>query len=207
MVIALDRQIETLNIELDELNAQVRDLPTTQQEVLRLVRDVEVNTVLYTSLLNTAQELRVVKAGTVGNVRVVDSAVLPYRPIKPRKAMVLLLSLLLGGFAGVAIAFVRKALNAGVGNPDLIEQHVNRFIKFHTLHNLTSGIKKHVTNLFLTGNLEIYGLKRLFDQDIFLFSAPIHKMYFKVNWHFKQTSQAVYFLDLFYRKSTKSSIL
>ena len=125
MVIALDRQIETLNVELDELNAQVRDLPTTQQEVLRLVRDVEVNTVLYTSLLNTAQELRVVKAGTVGNVRVVDSAILPYEPIKPKKAIVLLLSLLLGGFAGVVIALARKALNAGVEDPDLIEKHVN----------------------------------------------------------------------------------
>ena len=79
MVIALDRQIERLNGELGQLNEQVRELPNTQQEVLRLVRDVEVNTVLYTSLLNTAQELRVVKAGTVGNVRVVDYAVTAVR--------------------------------------------------------------------------------------------------------------------------------
>jgi tyrosine-protein kinase Etk/Wzc len=76
-VIALDRQIERLNGELRQLNDQVRDLPSTQQEVLRLIRDVEVNTALYTSLLDTAQELRVVKAGTIGNVRVIDYAVTP----------------------------------------------------------------------------------------------------------------------------------
>jgi len=125
MVIGLDRQIELLNAELAGLNEQVRDLPTTQQEVLRLIRDVEVNTVLYTSLLNTAQELRVVKAGTVGNVRIIDYAVLPTWPIAPRKSRILLLSLLLGCFIGVATAFAKKALRAGVEDPDLIEKHIN----------------------------------------------------------------------------------
>ena len=125
MVIGLDRQIERLNAELAQLNGQVRDLPTTQQEVLSLIRDVEVNTVLYTSLLNTAQELRVVKAGTVGNVRIIDYAVQPTWPIAPRKSRILLLSLLLGGFIGVATAFARKALRAGVDDPDLIERHIN----------------------------------------------------------------------------------
>jgi tyrosine-protein kinase Etk/Wzc len=125
MVVALDKQIERLNGELNQLNDQVRELPNTQQEVLRLVRDTEVNTVLYTSLLNTAQELRVVKAGTVGNVRVVDYAVTPYRTVKPKKAMILMLSLMLGGFVGVVAAFVKRSLNGGVGDPELIEKQLN----------------------------------------------------------------------------------
>ena len=124
-VIALDRQIRQLNGELGDLNDQVRDLPTTQQELLRLIRDVEVNTTLYTSLLNTAQELRVVKAGTVGNVRVVDYAVVPVAPIRPNKPLVLLIALVLGALLGLAVAFTRKALKAGVEDPDLIERHVN----------------------------------------------------------------------------------
>ena len=123
MVIALDKQIQRLTAELNGLNERVKDLPNTQQEVLRLFRDVQVNTELYTALLNTAQELRVVKAGTVGNVRVVDYAVPRYGSIKPRKTRVLLLSLILGGFLGIAGAFVRKALSSGVEDPDLIEKH------------------------------------------------------------------------------------
>ncbi len=125
MVIALDKQIERLNGELSQLNDQVRELPNTQQEVLRLVRDTEVNTVLYTSLLNTAQELRVVKAGTVGNVRIIDYAVTPDKPVKPKKSRILMLSLLFGAFAGVAMAFVKRALSGGVVDPELIEKHVN----------------------------------------------------------------------------------
>jgi tyrosine-protein kinase Etk/Wzc len=124
-IIALDRQIERLSGELRQLNEQVRELPSTQQEVLRLIRDVEVNTALYTSLLDTAQELRVVKAGTIGNVRVIDYAVKPAYPFKPSKARIMLFSLLLGLFAGVGTAFARKALKAGVEDPDLIEKQVN----------------------------------------------------------------------------------
>jgi hypothetical protein len=52
------------------------------------------------------------EAGTVGNVRVIDYAVQPSWPIAPRKMRILLLSLLLGGFAGVATAFaVRRQTN------------------------------------------------------------------------------------------------
>jgi tyrosine-protein kinase Etk/Wzc len=124
-VVALDRQIDRLNAELVNLNGQVRDLPTTQQELLRLIRDVEVNTALYTSLLDTAQELRVVKAGTIGNVRVIDYAVKPTWPVKPSRSLIMLLALVLGAFLGVAAAFARKALKAGVEDPDLIEKQVN----------------------------------------------------------------------------------
>lgn len=123
-IIALDRQIETLKSDLDELSEQVRDLPTTQQELLRLIRDVEANTTLYTSLLTTAQELNVAKAGTVGNVRIIDYSELPSKPISPNRRRMLMLSLLLGGFLGVAAAFARQALKSGVEDPDLIEKRV-----------------------------------------------------------------------------------
>jgi tyrosine-protein kinase Etk/Wzc len=124
-VIALDRQVGQLNRELEGLNAQVRDLPNTQQELLGLIRDVEVTTALFTSLLNTEQELRVAKAGTVANARIIDDAVMPTSPISPNKTRIMALALLLGGFIGVALAFARKALQSGVDDPDLIERHVN----------------------------------------------------------------------------------
>jgi len=124
-IVAVDRQIDRLNGQLNDLNGQVRDLPTTQQELLSLLRDVEVNTALYTSLLDTAQELRVVKAGTIGNVRVIDYAFTPTWPVKPNRSRMVLLALIIGGLVGVAAAFARKALKAGVDDPDLIEKHVN----------------------------------------------------------------------------------
>ncbi|MCK9262173.1 MAG: Wzz/FepE/Etk N-terminal domain-containing protein, partial [Azoarcus sp.] len=62
-------RVQTIDAQLDRLRSRrgvfdrdVAKLPDTQQTALRLKRDVEVSTALYTSLLNTAQQLRVSKA-------------------------------------------------------------------------------------------------------------------------------------------------
>jgi tyrosine-protein kinase Etk/Wzc len=136
-IIALDRQIDQLNEQLDTLNSQIRDLPSTQQEILRLVRDVEVSSALYTSLLDTQQELRVVEAGTIGNVRVIDYSITPTLPIKPNKLLILTLSGLIGVFLGAVIALARKGLNGGIEDPDLIEKQVNVPVYATVIHSRT----------------------------------------------------------------------
>jgi len=73
-------------------------------------------------MLNKAQQLRVAKSGTIGNVRVLDYAVLPKRPESPRPAPVLALALVLGLTGGVAAAFARRALDEGTHDPDEIER-------------------------------------------------------------------------------------
>lgn len=121
-LVAITEQKRQLMEQRKSMEAQISELPDTQQAALRLKRDVEVNNVLYTFLLNKAQELRVIKAGTTGNVRILDEAFLPYQPVKPKKALVLVLSVILGGMAGVAWVFIRRMLNRGVRSPDEIEQ-------------------------------------------------------------------------------------
>ena len=86
------------------------------------MRSVKVNTELYTFLLNKSQELKVVEAGTVGNVRILDFAMLPYEPIKPKKALIILLGAVLGLFFAVVLVFVRKAMNQGVEDPNAVEK-------------------------------------------------------------------------------------
>ncbi len=119
---AIDRQIQALRDEQQSITNRVKGLPETQQELLRLSRDVEVNTALYTGLLNSYQELQVVKAGTVGNVRIVDYAVDPREPSAPRVSLVLALSLILGVIAGVAFIFVLRALRGAVSDPAEVER-------------------------------------------------------------------------------------
>ena len=133
--LVLNRQIGQLNAQLDRLNDQVQNLPGTQQELLRLLRDVEVNTALYRSLLDTAQQLRVVKAGTIGNVRVIDYAVLPNHPSGPNRTRIMLLALLLGAISGVTAAFARQALKSGVEDADLVEKQANVPVYATILHS------------------------------------------------------------------------
>ena len=62
-VVALSAQIASLEAQQGQLNKRVSTLPDTEQSALRLLRDVRVNTELYTNLLDSAQQLRIVKAG------------------------------------------------------------------------------------------------------------------------------------------------
>lgn len=117
----LDKR-ETLLKERERLNLQVQKLPKTQREVLRMTRDVEVNQQIYIQLLNKVQELSIIKAGTVGNVRILDEAQSYAKPVKPKKPLIVVLATLLGGMLSVALVLVKAALHRGVENPDEIEQ-------------------------------------------------------------------------------------
>lgn len=120
---ALQSQIAQLEDRRNRLVSRVGDLPETQQELLRLARDVQVSTEIYTQMLNRSQELDIVRAGTVGNVRIIDDAeVDTSRPVKPKKQLIVVLATLLGGMLGVAIALVRHAMNRGIETPEAIEQ-------------------------------------------------------------------------------------
>ncbi len=117
----LDKR-ETLLKERERLNQQVQKLPKTQREVLRMTRDVEVNQQIYIQLLNKVQELSIIKAGTVGNVRILDEAQSYAKPVKPKKPLIVVLATLLGGMLSVALVLVKAALHRGVETPDEIEQ-------------------------------------------------------------------------------------
>ena len=119
----IDGQIAAIEKEIGGLNARVSRMPTMQQDALRLERDVRVNSGLYQSLQNNALQLRLVKEGKTGNVRLLDKAVKPKQPVKPQKPLVLTLALALGLVAGAALALARSRLFAGIRDPQEIEAH------------------------------------------------------------------------------------
>ncbi|GEK09928.1 polysaccharide biosynthesis tyrosine autokinase [Pseudoalteromonas peptidolytica] len=115
-------QIDTVKRQRNELTGEVQGLPETQRELLRLKRDVEVNNEIYTLLLAKTQELDIVRAGTVGNVRIVDYAeVNTTEPVKPKKALIVVVATLLGGMLAVAIVLIQKAMHKGIEDPSEIE--------------------------------------------------------------------------------------
>ena len=124
-VIAIDKQIARLQAQLQSHNQMIKALPKTQQVILELSGDVQVSTNLYATLLNNAQTLRVAKAGTVGDVRVIDYAVLPDKAIKPNKPLIVGVAFVLGLFLGILAVFVRKSLLRGIEDPDLIEKQLH----------------------------------------------------------------------------------
>ncbi|WP_416137224.1 polysaccharide biosynthesis tyrosine autokinase [Halomonas sp. HK25] len=118
---ALLRQKRHLQSERDELNERINQLPVAQQEVVRRTRDVEVTQAIYVNVLNKIQELQVARAGTIGNVRIIDEAESTGTPVEPKKPLIVVLATLLGGMLAVGLVLVRGLLRRGVESPEQIE--------------------------------------------------------------------------------------
>ena len=108
--------------EKGELAATVQSFPETQQEILRRTRNVEVNQQIYVQLLNKKQELNVLKASTVGSVRVIDQAMSLSQAVSPNKKMMVLLCAMLGMMLGCGIVLMRFFLLRNVDSPEDISK-------------------------------------------------------------------------------------
>jgi tyrosine-protein kinase Etk/Wzc len=121
---SIDAQLEIAQSDIDQIAKQARTLPHLEQNVFRLQRDVQVDTELYTSLLNTLEQLRLVKAGKVGNARLVDTAAAPEQPFWPKRTLIICLSFFVGLFSGIAVALTRRQLFDAVNDPYEIEETI-----------------------------------------------------------------------------------
>lgn len=114
-------QSKAIEQKIAELNKTLKDVPDVQRQFLQLSRNVEVSTQLYTSLLNSYQQLKVAKAGEIGSVRIIDTAVMPVSPIKPKRPIIIALSVIVGGFLGVLLALARNLMRKGIRSAEEIE--------------------------------------------------------------------------------------
>ncbi len=120
--IALSNQIGQVEGLKASLQNKIKALPETQQELLRLTRDMQVSSQTYTLVLNKSQEQDIIRAGNIGNVRIIDNAdVNVEEPVKPMRALIVAIAMLLGALLAIAIVFLRQAFYRGVENPDVIE--------------------------------------------------------------------------------------
>ena len=154
----LDSQIKDISNQLGSMEGKSKTFPNVEQDLLRLTRDVKVNNELYTSLLNSFQQLRLVKEGKVGNVSIVDFAAVPEKPIKPQRSQVLAIAGVLGLLAGLGLAFLRNSLRPGIKNADDIEQHLGMHVFATVPHSteqaeLTASEGDAQTGMHLLANL------------------------------------------------------
>ncbi len=131
--------------------SKISKLPETQQKILKLESNYKVASSVYLDLLNNIQEFKIAKASSVGNVYIVDSAVVYDKPVKPKKAMILALGALLGTMLGILLVFLKKALHHTVSNPETLEETIG--IPVYATVPLSKGVK-------LTGSLKTKGRRQ-----------------------------------------------
>lgn len=119
---ALMEKRKTLQDEKSKLNKRVSAMPETQQEILRLSRDVESGRAVYMQLLNRQQELNIAKSSAIGNVRIIDNAVTQPKPIKPKKILIVLIGIILGVMTSAGVVLLRVILRRGIETPEQLEE-------------------------------------------------------------------------------------
>ena len=110
----LENQVDGYDAMLEQFGADLERIPETEVQLMRLEREKNVLEEIYTLLQQRLQEARILEAVQDVSVRVVDLAILPPEPVTPRKALNLLLGLILGGIFGVGIAFTREYMDETV---------------------------------------------------------------------------------------------
>lgn len=112
---------QELQVQLEQARKATLGLPETQKDIFNFQRNLEVAQQVYTQLLNRAQELQVVRASTVGSVRIIDKAYASVIPVAPRSARIVALAGLVGLIAGAGLVLLRRALQRGIKGAEEIE--------------------------------------------------------------------------------------
>ena len=117
-----EEQENALKRELALNSSESKKLPATQQEVLKLNNEVDLTKIMYTSMLNNIQQLKLVSAGEVGTVRIIDYAEQVTKATKPKKKIILGVALFLGFLFGAALVSIKSKISNGVRDANFIEK-------------------------------------------------------------------------------------
>jgi polysaccharide biosynthesis transport protein len=119
--IQTERKLEKL---LGQAKADSFGLNQFEKEYLELKRSHDNNQRLYEMVLSRLKETAVTGMLQMSNVRVLDRAEPPDRPVKPRPVRNLALAVLLGLAGGVGLAFLLETLDTTVSTREQVEERL-----------------------------------------------------------------------------------
>ena len=127
-----EAEINIAQANLDELDRleyrnqqEINRLSENEQQYLGLLRDVNVAQEIYIMLAKRLEEAKVAEVAVPTEVQVVDSSTLPEAPIKPKKAMTLLLAAFLGLLGSCGFVVVSELLNKTIKNADDVTNYLD----------------------------------------------------------------------------------
>ncbi|EMI4429217.1 polysaccharide biosynthesis tyrosine autokinase [Providencia rettgeri] len=116
----LDKRQQLLR-EKEKISKNIQKLPNTQQEIVRLTRDVEAEQAIYAQLVAKQQELSVLNSGITADVRIIDSAESQPKPVAPKKSLIVALATILGFIVGCAYVIAREFFNNKIKSTEDID--------------------------------------------------------------------------------------
>lgn len=107
--------------EISKLKGQLKTYPDAELEFARLTRETEVDEKAYRELEEKLQEARIAEAEKVEDVKIVNLASPPTKPIKPNKQLNITIGSLVGLVMGFFLTFVIETLDTSLGTIEDVE--------------------------------------------------------------------------------------
>ncbi len=168
----LDKRQQLLR-EKEKISKNIQKLPNTQQQIVRLTRDVESEQAIYTQLVGKQQELNVLNSGITADVRIIDSAESQPKAVAPKKSLIVVLSTILGFIIGCAYVIAREFFNNKIkGTEDIDALGVNVYA--------TIPFSAHEKKLIEAGNKRPLALENPADTAVEAIRSLRTSVYFSV---------------------------
>ena len=124
--ICVNANIEAIESVIDIYNDDLADYPLMERKYLELQRNVEIYEQILLSLRQLLEETRMVEAAVVGNVNIIDSAMLPTIPVSPRKVMILAIAVVGGIALGIMLGLLLEFTDDTIRSEDTIKGIVGK---------------------------------------------------------------------------------
>jgi len=122
MLLLMKEKETLLKKSITKESKQIDKLPENERILSNLKRQFLANEKIYSYLLEKRSEVAITKAATINKNRILDSAILPKAPIKPKRKLVIIIGFIVGLILGIFIAFLRAFLNDKIENKNDIEK-------------------------------------------------------------------------------------
>ena len=120
---ALKAKEEALNNAIKDYREDAQNFSEKQSEYNLLQQEVKTNEEIYLLLTKKLTEADISKGLEENNVRIIDKARVPVVPVRPKKAMNLLFSLIVGLVLGVGLSYVREYMDITIRDSEEVERH------------------------------------------------------------------------------------
>ena len=124
-VMTINQQLAQLTSAKAGFDSRFNSMPASERRNVDLTRNAKVAESIYVAMVNKAEELTVRRAGTTGDVHIVDSALRPFDPVKPNRLLIMAASVQLGLMLGLLFVFVRSHVFTGVTDPMFVEYRLS----------------------------------------------------------------------------------